>query len=118
MNYTRWLQLKRMYKLSHNARATKRGQSGYYPAYKYDYIYGGEINNTNLFIKEADFDFYREKTSWDHGGYGESNSGIVFRVIGKPQVTHGSQTVIMSDVSCTRPRAYIHRDKLHDAPTG
>jgi hypothetical protein len=55
---------------------------------------------------------------WADGGYGESNSGIVFSVIGKSRVTHEGQTVIMSDVSRTRPRAYIHRHKLHDAPTG
>jgi hypothetical protein len=33
-------------------------------------------------------------------------------------VTHGVQTVIVSDVRCTRPRAYNNRHKLHYAPTG
>jgi hypothetical protein len=44
---------------------------------------------------------------------------IVFNVIDKPCVTHGSHTVvIVANVSCTRPSAKIYRHKLHEQPTG
>jgi hypothetical protein len=73
MNYTRWLQIKRMYKLNLNATAMKSGQPGYNPVYKYDYIYKTIMNHTNLFTKEVDLDLCGDETSWDHGGYGGSN---------------------------------------------
>jgi hypothetical protein len=82
MSYTRWLQIKQTYKLNLNTMSEKCGEPGYNPAYKYDYIYKRIINNTNLFTNEADLDLCGDKTSWAHGGYGEPNSGIVFRVIG------------------------------------
>ena len=37
MNYTRWLQIKRVVKLCDNDAAPKRGKVDYNPAYKYDY---------------------------------------------------------------------------------
>ena len=36
----------------------------------------------------------------------------------KPGITKGGQMVIISDVNRIRPRAYMHRHKLHDKPTG
>ena len=38
LSHTRWLQLKRTYKLSDNSVAPKKGQPGYEPAHKYDMI--------------------------------------------------------------------------------
>ena len=35
----RWFQLKRIFKLCNNNMATKRGEEGYNPCYKYDLIY-------------------------------------------------------------------------------
>jgi hypothetical protein len=58
------------------------------------------------------------KRSWAHGGYGEADYGLVGRVMGKPGMTCGGQTVIISDMSCTHPRAYIHRHKKHTMPPG
>jgi hypothetical protein len=118
MNYTRLLQINRTYKLNLNATLQTCGKPGYDPACKYDYMYKTIINNTNLFTKEVDMDLCGDETSWAHGGYGESNSGIVFCVIGKPDVTLCGQTVIMSNVICTYTRAYIHHPKLHNTPTG
>jgi hypothetical protein len=95
MSYTRWLQIKHTYKLNLNVTSTKRGEPGYDPGYKYDYIYKTIINSTIFFTKEADLDLCGDETSWAHGGYGESNSGIVFCVIGKPRVTRGGQNGIV-----------------------
>jgi hypothetical protein len=64
-NYTRWLQIKRMYKINLNETATKRGQPGYYPAYKCDFIYKTIIKNTIFFTTEADLDLCGDETS--HG---------------------------------------------------
>jgi hypothetical protein len=55
------------------------------------------IKNTNLFTKEANLELCGDNTSWAHGGYGESNSGIVFRVTDTPCVTRDSQTVITTN---------------------
>jgi hypothetical protein len=52
----------------------------------------------------------------DPQGYGEAESGLVGRVMGKPGMTHGGQTVIIIDVSCTRPRAYINRHNMQIMP--
>jgi hypothetical protein len=49
---------------------SKRGQPGYDPAYKFDFIYKTIINNTNFFTKEADLDLCGDKTSLAHGGCG------------------------------------------------
>jgi hypothetical protein len=38
--------------------------------------------------------------------------------MGKPGITKGGQTVIISDIDCLRPRAYIHRHKKHEKPRG
>jgi hypothetical protein len=76
------------------------------------------IKNVNYFTKYADQDLCGDETSWAHGGYGEADYGLVGRVMGKPGMTRGGQTVIISDVSCTRPRAYIHRHKKHTMPPG
>jgi hypothetical protein len=48
-NHTRWLQIKHTYKLNLNSTTAKRGQEGYDPAYKYNYIYDTVIKNANYF---------------------------------------------------------------------
>ena len=36
------------------------------------------------------------------------------RTVGKPGITKGGQIVMVSDAFRSRPRAYIHRHKLHN----
>ena len=38
ITHTGWLQLKKTYKLCDNETAPKKGEEGYNPAYKFDYI--------------------------------------------------------------------------------
>jgi hypothetical protein len=38
--------------------------------------------------------------------------------MGKPGITRGGQIVVISDVSRCRPRAFVHRHKLHERPRG
>jgi hypothetical protein len=118
MSHTRFLQLKRLYKLNNDFLSPKRNQPGYDPAYKYDMSYKTPIHNINWVTKKAGLDQCGDETTWGFGGYGEPGSGLVSRIMGKPGITKGEQTVIISDVDRLRPRAYIHRHKKHEKPRG
>ena len=113
MTLTRFGQLKRSFKLCHNNSEKKRGEEGYNPAYKYDLIYKAMVNNTKVITKYADENQTVDETTWGHAGYGEAGSGLTGRLMNK-KVNKGGQTTIMSDSRRFRPRAYIHRHKLHD----
>ena len=45
MYYTRFLQIKRAFKLCNNDKAKKRKDEGYDPAYKYDLVYKALVDN-------------------------------------------------------------------------
>jgi hypothetical protein len=113
MTHTRWLQIKRIIKLCDNDLTPKRGEDGYCPAYKYDYIFKCLISNLNSLTKQADLDQCGDETTCGHAGYGEPKSGILTHIKGKPGVTRGMQIVMLCDVHRNRPRAYSHRHKVH-----
>ena len=52
--------------------------------------------------------------TWKFMGYGERE--IVGRIVGKPGVNKGGQIAVVSDASCCRPRAYVHRHTSHPIP--
>jgi hypothetical protein len=105
-----------LYKLNNNFLAPKRNQPGYDPAYKYDMIYKTPIHNINWVTKKAGLDQCGDETTLGFGGYDKPGSGLVSRILGKPGITKG--TVIISEVDCLRPRAYIHCHKKHEKPRG
>lgn len=111
---TRWLELKRVYKLNSNSAAKKKGEPGYDPAYKFDMIYDVIVSNVNSITDLACLDLTGDETTYAHMGYGEPFSGLVCRIMGKPGVTRGGQIVIVLDSDRLRPRAYIHRHKCHN----
>jgi hypothetical protein len=113
MHKTRWLELKRTVKLCNNLTSPKRGEPGYNPAYKYDLIYDVLVHNTNAITKRAGLDLCGDETSWAHQGFAEKGTGVTSNIIGKPGVSKGGQTVLVSDTDRIRIRAYIHRHKLH-----
>ena len=114
MKYSRWLQIKRCFKLCDNNCCPKRGERDYDPAYKYDYAYKAVIHNLNAFTYEADADLCGDETSMAHMGYGEGGgSGLNSQIYNKPGITHGMQTVLLCDATRKRPRAYLHRHNLH-----
>ena len=113
ISHTRWLQLKRTYKLCDNDLAPKKGEEGYNPGYKFDYIYKCIVHNGNELAYSADSDLCGDETTWAHNGFGEAGTGILGRVMGKPGVTKGGQIVLVSDAYRNRPRAYLHRHKCH-----
>ena len=72
------------------------------------------IHNINELSDQAELDQCGDETSIGHAGYAEPGSGISSRIMNKPGITKGMQTVIISDVHRNRPRAYLHRHKLHE----
>ena len=114
MTQTRFLEIKRIWKLCDNKeKKKKKHEEGYDPAYKYDYIFDTITHNTNALTLNASLDLAADETSFAHQGFGEAGTGIVAMVRGKPQVSKGMQTVVVSDVDYCRPRAYVHRHKLN-----
>jgi hypothetical protein len=101
-----------------NATTAKRGQDYHDPAYKYDYIYDTFTKNVNFFTKYAKMDLCGELMSWAHWGYGKAEFGLVGCVMGKPGMTRGDPSVIISDVIWTHPWEYIHHYKKHTMHTG
>ena len=117
MNHRRWHAIKRVLKLNDNKTAPKRGETGYNPAYKFDLLYECMVHNVNYLTKVADDDQCVDESTYGTAAYGEAYSGLVGRLIGKP-FNKGGQITIMMDVHRFRPRAYVHRHKLHVRPEG
>jgi hypothetical protein len=89
ITHTRWLEVKRCYKLCDNDQAPKQGEADYDPSFKFDYIDKCLIHNINEFSKLGDLDLCGDETTCGHGGYGEAGSGILARRMNKPGVTFG-----------------------------
>lgn len=113
MNNSRWLQVKRVYKLNDNSKQKRRGDVDFDPAQKFDEIYRVICHNVNALTKEADLDVCVNETTWANSGHGEAGTGVVSRVIGKPGVTKGGQITLVVDAQSGRVRAYTHRHKCH-----
>jgi hypothetical protein len=56
--------------------------------------------------------------SWTHWGYGKAECGLVGCVMGKPGMTSGEQSVIISDFRWKHPWEYIDHYKKHTMHTG
>ena len=80
---TRWLLIKRIYKLCNNLEAAKPTEDDYDPCYKFKMIYKTIVHNTNAITKKAGLDLCGDETSWPFGGFAEAKSGIVSTIIGK-----------------------------------
>ena len=89
-------------------------KAGYDPAYKYDLIFRCMVHNCNAITLYAEQNQTVDETTWGHAGFGEAGSGLTGRLMNK-KVNKGGQTTIMSDSRRFRPRAYIHRHKMHDS---
>ena len=96
MTMTRYGELKRNKKLCINEATPKRGEPGYNPAYKYDLVYAVMVFNINAISRKADENQVIDESTWGHGGYGESGSGITTRLMNK-KVCKGGQVVLIMD---------------------
>jgi hypothetical protein len=61
--HTRWLQVKRVYKMCDNDLAPKKGDADCDPAYKFDYIYKCLIHNINELTQLGDLDLCGDETT-------------------------------------------------------
>jgi hypothetical protein len=82
----RWRQIKRYFKLSMGMEEKKRGEAGYDPCVKYDYIYRCLVHNMNYVTERADLDPALDETSWGFHGYA-GDAG--WRFTNKPGKTKG-----------------------------
>ena len=82
MSYSRWRIIKRLFKLNNNMTDNKKkGDEGYDPCSKYDFIYKVLVHNMNYVTKTADLDATIDESTWGFGGYsGECG----WRLINKP----------------------------------
>lgn len=69
MTYTRYRQIKAIFKINNNMVEPKPGQPGYDPCNKYDYIFKTLVHNMNYFTKRAELDFGLDESTWGFGGY-------------------------------------------------
>ena len=60
----------------------KRGQDGYDPCVKYNYIYQCLVHNMNYVTKRADADCTIDETTWGFTGYSGDAGG---RLMNKPK---------------------------------
>ena len=112
---SRWLEIKRCIKLCKNDEPkNKRDHVLYNPAYKYDYIYQTIVHNVNALTLFCGLDLCGDESTFGFNGWGEAGSGLLGLIANKPGVTRGGQIVMVSDVDRIRPRAYIHRHRLHE----
>jgi len=95
---TRWLEIKRCYKLCNNLTAKKKGDANYEPAYKFNYIWDVICHNTNTISLFAESDLCFNETSYAFNGWGEAGTGLIGLVLGKPNITRGGQLCLLSDV--------------------
>ena len=68
-----------------------------------------KVNSSIALTKNGGLDLTADETTWGHQGYGEAGAGVVSRVVGKPGVTKGGQTFIVSSSDRVRPYFYQHR---------
>ena len=83
----------------------KRGQDGYDPCVKYDYIYRCLVHNMNYVTKRADADITIDETTWGFTGYSGDAGG---RLMNKPKCKGNTYHFIwclsfIVHLTCIRP---------------
>ena len=76
--FCQWLQIKRVKKLCNNDTVAKRGQSGYNPTYKYNYIFKTIIHYINYLTEKAELDATIDETSFTTASPGEQGAGATY----------------------------------------
>jgi len=113
MLYEELVVLKQCHKLCNNLTAKKKGTPDYEPAHKCDFIWDVICHNTNVITLFAELDLCVDETSFAFNGWGKAGISLFGLVMGKPNVTHGGQSCLTSDVHQIWLRTYLHQHKLH-----
>ena len=95
MLYSRWIKIKSVLKLNHNEMTPKQGDPNYNPCAKYDYIFKTTIHNMNNIMEKTSNNGCINETTWAFPGYG---GPCCNRIMGKPGINKGGQTVMLYDV--------------------
>ena len=70
MSYSCWRSIKQFFKLNNNLTDTKKkGDDGYDPCCKYNFIYKVLVHNMNNVSISADLDATVDESTWGFGGY-------------------------------------------------
>ena len=80
--------------------AVRRGQPGYDPTYKYDYIFKTIVHNINHISEKAELDATIGKAYFTTASPGEKDTGVTYQVRGKSEVSKGGQTFLICDSHC------------------
>ena len=113
LNFSRWYELKQMFKMNDNsADVPKQGEDGYNPCAKYDLVYKAITHNTCALTKYAELDLCGDESSWAHQGFGEKGARNLWRIPNKPGVSKGGQVLIVLAVNRICPYFYQHRHKF------
>ena len=75
----------------------RRGQPGYDPTYKYDYIFKTIVHNINHISEKAELGATIDETYFITASPGEKDTGVTYQVRGKSEVSKGGQTVLIYD---------------------
>ena len=141
ISQTRFKMIKRFFKLNNNLMDAKKGDAGYNPCSKYDFIYKVLIHNMNYVTQFADLDATIDESTWGFGGFsGECGGRLINKPVSRgkykmafigfslivslilslprqyiiPVITYaGGQIAMLFDINHRYPRAYVHRHKLH-----
>jgi len=118
----------------------KKGDAGYDPCSKYDFIYKVLIHNMNYVTKFADLDATIDESTWGFGGFsGECGGQLINKPVSRGKykmpfidfslimllillpwhyiirviTCAGGQIAMISDINHRYPKAYVHQHKLH-----
>ncbi len=84
MTFMRWRRIKQYFKLCNGIKEKRRGEAGYDPCAKYDYIWKCLIHNMNYVTDRADLDCTIDETTWGFSGYsGEAGGRLVNKPVSK-----------------------------------
>eukprot|EP00957_Ditylum_brightwellii_P069144 5250724-Ditylum_brightwellii.AAC.1 len=111
MQFSRYVQIKSIYKLNINKDCPQQGNPGYDPCAKYDFLYRVLVDNMNSITEVGSLKQCVDKTSWLHMGFGTE---VLHRSVGNIGINKGGQTVMSFDAGLGHryPQAYHHRHSL------
>jgi hypothetical protein len=117
MPFERFKQIKRCRKLCDEDKHPKRGEEGYDPAYKFDYLYECMTYNINRMTKRANVRQTVDEFTWAFGGKGPAGDQLINSYRNK-KCGKGGQTVLCMDRDRVRCHAYVHRHNKHPLEPG
>ena len=74
------------------------------------------VHNTNTITRNIELDLCGDETTWTTISFGEQGVGMVGRIVDKPGVSEGGQTVLLLDVHQICPCVYLHTHRVHEKP--